>query len=535
MDRMSTSRHLLGLAFASADTLIEIDGDGCVVMAIGAGPVAGVDPGTAWTGRRLTDLLGKASGVLVGEALAGLQPGVRSSPLDVLVTCDVEHVRRARLRFFCLPEIAPAVSCALIYDGAAFGLTVPQAPPMLDAEGLINRVQRALRDGGTQDNVALAFVDIPGLAPGMDAPHQRAEARIEAALQSASIDGASAARLTPERFAVLRHPGEDASDLADQVRNAGAAEGLDILSTTTQAGIDAGLPPGLVLRVLRVALKACIEGGETTRPDQVFSDHLKKTLKEAERFAAIVQKRDFALHFQPIVDLATGEVHHLEALARFDDAGPGGTVAMAEDLGLIDKFDLAVAEKALKQMRRPGFTHLKVAVNISGASLANDLYVQTLLKLTHAHPEVRARLLVEVTETASVGDLVEANRRLGTLREAGIMVCLDDFGVGAASFEYLQSLSVDVVKIDGSFIRDVVDNARTRTLLGHLVGLCRSLKVSTIAEMIETEAQATAVRALGIDMGQGYLFGRPSAEPVMPVPANTITVRRRQGEVAGWG
>lgn len=532
---MSISRRLLGLAFAAADTLIEIDAEGCVVMAIGAGPASAIDPGTDWIGRPLADLLDGASAAVVTRALAGLQPGLRSPPIDIVVNCGADQLRRARLRTFCLPEIAPAVSCALVYDGVPFCLALPRTPPMLNAEGLISRVQQALREGRNSEDVALAFVDIPGLIPGKDDQHRRAEARIEAALQSASIDGASAARLTPDRFAVLRNPDDDAATLDDQVRNAGVAEGLELLPTTTRAGVDAGLPPGLVMRVLRVALKACIESGDTARPDQIFSDNLRATLKEAERFAAIVQKRDFVLHFQPIVDLATGETHHLEALARFGDQGPAGTVSMAEDLGLIDKFDLAVAEKALKQMRRPGFTHLKVAVNISGSSLANDTYVQTLLKLTEPNPEVRARLLVEVTETATVGDLAEANRRLGALRDVGIMVCLDDFGVGTASFEYLQSLSVDVVKIDGSFIRDIVDNARTRTLLSHLVGLCRSLKVATIAEMIETEAQATAVRALGIDMGQGYLFGRPAAEPVMPLPANASPVRRRQGEVSGWG
>jgi len=523
------------MAFASADTLIEIDAEGCVVMAIGAGPVSGIDPGTDWIGRPLVDLFETASAAAVSQALSGLQPGVRSVPLDIVVTCGADQARRARLRTFCLPEIAPAVSCALIYDGAPFRMALPAAAAMLDAEGLINRVQQALREGRNSEDVALAFVDIPGLTTGSDGRHRRAEARIEAALQSASIDGASAARLTPQRFAVLCDPDNDPVALDDHVRDAGAAEGLELVPTTTRAGVDAGLPPGLVMRVLRVALKACIESGDTASPDQVFADNLKTTLKEAERFTAIVQKRNFALHFQPIVDLASGEIHHLEALARFGDESPAGTVSMAEDLGLIDKFDLAVAEKALKQMRRPGFTHLKVAVNISGSSLASDTYVQTLLKLTQPHPEVRARLLVEVTETEAVGDLAKANRRLGTLREAGIMVCLDDFGVGAASFEYLQSLSVDVVKIDGSFIRDIVENARTRTLLSHLVGLCRSLKVATIAEMIETEDQANAVRALGIDMGQGYLYGRPSAEPVMPVPASTAPVRRRQGEVSGWG
>lgn len=532
---MSTSIRLLGLAFASADTLFELDADGKVVMAVGGGPMCGADPGKDWVGRRIVDLLDSRSADVVAHALNNLKPGVRSDPLDILVTCDAHHVRRARLRTFCLPENAPAVSCALIYDGALFCLALPEPPPMLDVKGLIDRVEKAMRDGRNSEDVALAFVDVPGFSAGKDERHKRAGARIEAAILSGSIDGASAARLTPERFAVLRNPNDDAKALADEVRDAAAAEGLEILSTTTQAGVDAGLPSGLVMRVLRVALKACIESGNSVRPDRIFSDHLKSTLKQAERFTDIVEKRDFTLHYQPIVNLDSGETHHLEALARFGQEGPASTVCMAESLGLIDKFDIAVLETALKQMRRPGFSHLKVAVNISGSSLATDTYVQSLLKQTLSQPEIRARLLVEVTETAAIGDLEAADRRLAALRDAGIRVCLDDFGVGAASFDYLRSLSVDTVKIDGRFVRDVATSARTRTLLGHLVELCRSLNVSTIAEMIETDAQANAVRALGIDMGQGYLFGRPSADPAMPLPEPVTPARRRRGEITGWG
>jgi EAL domain-containing protein (putative c-di-GMP-specific phosphodiesterase class I) len=530
---MRISQRLLGLAFASADTLLEIDADGVISMAIGAGPVPGVDPGTAWLGRPLTELLGKASGMVVNKALGEILPGIRSPHHDVVVVCDAERVRRARLRIFRLPDIAPAVSCALVYEGDAFCLAVPQAPPLLDAQGLINRVRVALDSGQASEDVALAFVDVPGLT-GEGEAQQRMEARIQAALQSASVDGASAARLTQERFAVLRNQGDDAEPLSHCVREAGAAEGLDIQPTTTQAGIGSGLAPGLVMRALKVALEACIESGDTVRPDQVFSRNLKATLKEADRFSTIVQNRDFQLNFQPIIDLATGNVHHFEALARFGNEGPAGTVALAEDLGLIDKFDLAVAEKALQHMRRPGYGLARVAINISGVSLGSDAYIKALLKMTQPFPDIRSRLLVEVTETAAVSDLEGAERRLGALRRAGIRVCLDDFGVGAASFEYLQNLSVDTIKIDGSFIRDVATNQRSSVMLGHMVDLCRSLKITTIAEMIETEAQADKVRELGIDMGQGFYFGRPSVDLIAPEPVGRAPVRRRQGEVAGW-
>tara|TARA_R110002051_G_scaffold20499_7_gene55856 strand:+ start:4532 stop:6127 length:1596 start_codon:yes stop_codon:yes gene_type:complete len=529
------TQRLLSLAFASADVLLEVDGDGRVDLAIGAGPVAELDPGTAWVDRQLSEILGKASRVVVTKALADLAPGIRSSPIDVLVCCDDNRVRRACLRAFRLPELAPAVSCALTYEGAAFDLVVPSASPLLDIQGLVNRVRLALEAGQASDEIAFAFVNVPGLTSAADAVNERVGARVEAVLQAASIDGSSVARLTPEQFALLRKSDDD-NDLAEEVREAGAAEGVTLQPTSTNATMGSGLASGLVVRALRVALQACIEDGGL-KPDAVFTKSLAHTLTEAERFSTMVRGRDFTLHFQPIIDLGTGNVNHFEALTRFGNQGPAATVAMAEDLGLIQGLDLAVIEKALAQMRRAGSGLIKIAVNMSGASLANDDYINAVLRMTQRTPEIRSRLLVEVTETAAVGDLESANRRLGALRSKGIKVCLDDFGVGAASFEYLQKLQADTVKVDGSYIRDLVTDERLRIMVSHLVELCRSLKVSTIAEMIENEAQLDTVRDLGIDMGQGFLFGRPAPEPVSTPygAAASAAVARRQGEVQDWG
>ena len=113
-------------------------------------------------------------------------------------------------------------------------------------------------------------------------------------------------------------------------------------------------------------------------------------------------------------------------------------------------------------------------------------------------------------------------------------MCLDDFGAGAASFEYLRRLSVDTVKIDGSFVRALDEGERARTLIAHLVKLCADLGLETVGEMVETEAQAEALRDLGVAMGQGWLFGRPTPEPVTTAPAGQVAARR-VGEVAAWG
>lgn len=528
---MKMKSRLLGLAFASADLLLELDSEKRVAFAMGAGPARGTDPSSAWVGRSLDSLLGKASLTEVTTALNAMAPGVRSQPIDVLVQCGDGLVRRGQLRAFELPDLAPAISCALTWEGPVFTLALPPVNEMLDAQGLLGRVRQAMTGPEARTDLAFDFIDVPGL-DGSDEAHQRAATRIEAALQAASLDGSGAARLAPERFALVR-TSSDERDLATDVREAAAIEGLSVEVASAHTALSTGVVPGMALKALRFALEGCIRDGALSRPDVAFSDSLRRTMQDADRFRAMVRTREFQLQYQPIVDLGTRATHHFEALARLGGTtGPAATIQMAEALGLIEGFDLAVAEKALAQMRRPGFGLIKVAVNVSGASLATDDYVSGLMRLTAMAPELRQRLLVEVTETSAITDMEGADDRLRALRRAGIRVCLDDFGVGAASYDYLRRLSADTVKIDGTFIGDIATNERSRTLVSHLVETCAALKMTTIAEMIESEEQAKAVMALKVSHGQGWLFGRPTTEPV--VVAGSTAPARRMGDVVGW-
>jgi EAL domain-containing protein (putative c-di-GMP-specific phosphodiesterase class I) len=511
---MNTKSRLLGMAFAAADTLVELDADGRVSLALGAGPCPQSPQVESWIGARLTDLVGKAGQKQLADALKSIRPSARTAPIDALMACGSDRVRKARLRFFQLPDLAPAVSCSITYDGAPFTLDLPEAPQLLSADGLLTRVRGSLLEAN--EALAVAFVDVPGLAVEGEA-QQRAAARVAAVLQASSIDGSSAARLTPERFALVR-ASEDKSDLATEVRDAAAAEGLDLIVRTTEAALSGVVSADSTVRALRFALEACIREGGIDGAGAALSESLKRTLDQADRFRAMVQAREFALEYQPIVDLATGVTHHFEALARFGSRGPADSIRLAEELGLIEGFDLAVVEKTLQQLRRPGFGLTKIAVNVSGASLGSDGYVDGLLRLT---------------ETAAVADIEAAARRLSGLRRAGIRVCLDDFGVGAASLDYLHRLPADTVKIDGRFVRDIVSDQRARDLVSHLVELCADLKMATIAEMIETEEQKTTIRGLGVGYGQGWLFGRPAAEPTTAGPG--AVTARRVGSVEGWG
>ncbi|HWQ86597.1 EAL domain-containing protein [Brevundimonas sp.] len=531
---MNTKSRLLGLAFASADILIELDQEGRIVLAIGSPPAPDCAAPESWPGRHLLEFFGKASRAAFDTAVEGLAVGVRSPTAEVLLICDEDRVRRARIRAFRLPELAPALSCAITFEGSPFSLTVPQSPPLLTGDGFLERARATLDKAAARGPMAIAFVDVSGLDSVAGERGQRATARVQAALQTASIDGSSATRLSPERFALLKD-GADGRDLATEVREAAAAEGLDLSSRATEAPIAVGADPVSILKALRFTIEGCLRDGGLDRPEQAFSEALKNTLRDASRFRVMVKARQFALHYQPIVDLRTGVVHHFEALARFGDTAPANVIHMAEELGLIEEFDLAALEKVVRKIRQPGNGLIKVAVNVSGASLATDAYVNALLHLTAADPGERRRLMIEVTETAALADIDAADRRLRALRRSGVKVCIDDFGAGSATFDYLRGLSVDSVKIDGNFIRDLEADQRVRTVVTHLVELCASLNLTTIAEMVETEAVAELVGSMGVDYGQGWHFGRPTPQPVTAQPDRSRGAPRRLGAVSSWG
>lgn len=526
---MPIRKRLLGFAFASADLLIELSADGQVAMALGSGPAAGLGP-EAFQSRPLIDRVARGTGKILASAIAALKPGARTGPIEILLTCGDGKVRRATLRGFMLPELAPNISCSITYDGPVFSVVPVDSPPILTAAAFLERAKGVITDAES-GHLALSFIDISGLREaGPDG--ERATARVEAALQSASAEGSCAARLTPERYALL-HDKDDHRDLVGEVRELFHDQGLDLDVTGADTSIP-GCPPVNALRALRFAVEGCLADGGLDRPELMFNTALARTMQEAESFRSMVRAREFNLHYQPIVDLKTGAVHHYEALSRFStEVSPANTIRMAEELALIEGFDLAVAEKALQRLRKPGSGLLKIAINVSGASLGSDLYVESLLKMTAAAPDERRRLIVEVTESVALADIAAANRRLGALRDAGIKLCIDDFGAGAASFDYLHGLSVDTVKIDGKFIQALERDPKARTVISHLIELCASLKLSTIGEFVETEASADILRSLGVDYAQGWLFGKAEAEPrrVMATPAPV----RRRGAVEAWG
>ena len=251
---------------------------------------------------------------------------------------------------------------------------------------------------------------------------------------------------------------------------------------------------------------------------------LKKELAQA------IERREIVVEYQPIVDLETGRISAAEALVRWEHPArgriaPGEFIPLAEESGLIRAIDRYVLELTCRQARRwevvaPDDPPPRLHVNLSAVELRDPELtagVQAMLETFGVAPE---RLALEITETELLDDAVASAARFGELRALGIHIALDDFGTGYSSLSYLHSLPLDSLKIAKPFVDGLGRDGHDASFIGVIVGLAHKLGLEVIAEGIETPAQLSALRDLGVELGQGFLVGRPS-------PAGTGRFRRQ--------
>lgn len=225
----------------------------------------------------------------------------------------------------------------------------------------------------------------------------------------------------------------------------------------------------------------------------------------------------FAVVYQPVVDLADGRIRGAEALLRWHhpqagEISPAEFIPLAEGVGSIGRLGEFVLATALADLG--GWTErladrLAVGVNVSPRQLADPELAARVRQRLAAHRLDPAQLVVEVTEEALADDLEAAVLTVSRLRAAGVSVAVDDFGTGFSSLRYLQRFAVDVMKVDQSFIAAMPAQARTVTLVESVIAMGHALGLQTIAEGIETRAQLQLVSLMGCQLGQGYLFSAP--------------------------
>ena len=256
------------------------------------------------------------------------------------------------------------------------------------------------------------------------------------------------------------------------------------------------------------------------KPDRRFANFIagsglcgasEQTRSVTRTLVASLDQSRVRLALQPIVEAGSRAVFCYEALARVD-TGQGGTLApdqvfpVAERSGLVKRIDRTMLELAVAHLRQHATQ--TVTVNVSPSSAHDPDWKNFATHTVAENPEIAARLIVEITEQAALGDVAATRALIAGLKRHGVRVAMDDFGAGHTSFRNLRDLDFDIVKIDGTFVRDLARSADDGYFVRTLLDLARHLGIKTVAEWVEDERTAALLTEWGADYLQGYLFGK---------------------------
>ena len=263
----------------------------------------------------------------------------------------------------------------------------------------------------------------------------------------------------------------------------------------------------------------------------------RANMELGEQVTEALKDERLVFAYQPIVDAKSHEVRYHECLLRmYSPTGeliPAGQfVPVVERLGLMRTLDRRALDLTLHDLENnPDVT---LAFNISGVTAADRGWLRTLIARLKDRPDLARRLIVEITETAALHDLEDSARFVSIMRDLGCKVAVDDFGAGYTTFRHLKALTVDVVKIDGSFVRNLADNRENQLFIRNLLSLARAFNLVTIAECVENLEDAEILAAEGVNLLQGYYFGKPEVAPAwrVPISAPPMGIERRQAVIA---
>ncbi len=233
-----------------------------------------------------------------------------------------------------------------------------------------------------------------------------------------------------------------------------------------------------------------------------------------------LEKDLFVLYFQPIMSIKTKTIQHYEVLIRMRDSEtgeislPGKFIQIAEETGLINTIDHYVIQHSMRKLaalQNEGIA-AKLAINLSGAVVDNKLLLPLLKRTIKQYDICPESLIFEITETAAVSNFPQAKLLMTEIRKLGCQFSLDDFGVGFSSFNYLRELPVDIIKIDGIFIKDLHNNADDQLFVKALVDVAKGLGKKIVAEYVENKEILAILETFGVDYAQGFYIGRPNSQ-----------------------
>lgn len=382
---------------------------------------------------------------------------------------------------------------------------------------------------GKPDTLGIAFIDLDGFKAVNDAHgHQMGDLLIRTLseiLTRLLPPGATLVRMGGDEFAILMVGPAAQSETHRFCESAAEAikQPIKLIGTEIRIGASIGYAsdetgdaePFEILRRADAAMysvKAAGTGGVRRYDNSIDFERTRRRQLE-EEIAAGLQRNEFELAYQPVIDAKTMRVVSLEALIRWPrrPAGiidPDQFIAVAETSGLIHSMGLFVLERACRDAS--GHPGLNISVNVSPSQLIHTEFAGQVLEVLERERFEPKRLQLEVTERTLIEHPQRAKESIDTLKRAGVSFALDDFGTGFTSLAYLQSYGFNTVKMDRSLIEKVGSSPQAMYLVSGLVQMAKGLEVKVVAEGIETRLQSQILRTAGCAELQGYYFARPA-------------------------
>jgi diguanylate cyclase (GGDEF)-like protein len=295
------------------------------------------------------------------------------------------------------------------------------------------------------------------------------------------------------------------------------------LSITASVGVaiypDDGKTVAELLRAADMALSHAKKAGRNSYQFHTvgMNDHALAMLRVERDLRRALEEDQFVLHYQPKIDLETGHITGAEALVRWEHptrglVGPGEFVLVAEERGLIVALGEWVMHEACSQSKawqQAGMAPLPIAINLSAVHFQQSTLLRDVQQTLRDHALPAQCLELELTESSILQNSSSTIAGMEQLKAVGVVLALDDFGTGYSSLSQLKGLPLDNLKLDQSFVRGLPGDSDDLAICTAVIAMGRALGLKVIAEGVESTAQLAVLRALGCDMGQGYLFARP--------------------------
>ena len=295
--------------------------------------------------------------------------------------------------------------------------------------------------------------------------------------------------------------------------HATASIGLVFFPEQATSAVDATAKAEGAMASAKVLGRDCVSVCQISEKSR---EGFRASMAMGEAVKLALDENRLMLAYQPVVNAHSRKIKYYECLIRMRDQGgalvPASRfIPVVENLGLMRVIDNRVLELTLDALKR--YPTISLAMNISGHTASDRSWLRSLVAALRGKPELARRLIVEITETTALHDLDDTARFVNAVRNLGCLVAIDDFGAGYTTFRHFKSFHVDIVKIDGAFVGSIMESQENQLFIRNLLSLAHAYSMQTVAECVEQDDEANFLSAEGVDLLQGYYFGRPELVP----------------------